>query len=136
MPEITVDHRAPSVSDYRRLRAEGNLTVFSEAASARGLSGSLFAVTLRDGEHAIGMGRVIGDGGCFIQITDIVISPSHRGRGLAHVIMQALMIHVRSTYPGAYLNLLADVPADRLYAQYGFAETALETIGMAQILPE
>ncbi|MFD2882298.1 hypothetical protein ACFTAO_51075 [Paenibacillus rhizoplanae] len=28
------------------------------------------------------MGRVIGDGGCFFQVTDIAVKPSFQGRGL------------------------------------------------------
>ncbi|WP_373454357.1 hypothetical protein [Cereibacter changlensis] len=27
------------------------------------------------------MGRLIGDGGCFFQIVDIAVDPSHQGQG-------------------------------------------------------
>lgn len=55
----------PSVDEYLRLRAVAGLSAFSQEAAAKGLAGTIFAVVLRRGGTAIGMGRLIGDGGCF-----------------------------------------------------------------------
>lgn len=79
------------------------------------------------------MGRLIGDGGCFFLIVDIAVSPAHRGRGLAKRIMSALMEHVDSALPkSAFVSLFADVPANRLYEQFGFVETAPGSLGMSR----
>ena len=97
------------------------------------LAGTIFAVVLRRGGTAIGMGRLIGDGGCFFQIVDIAVDPSCQGRGLGKVIMGALMAFVTEQLPeSAYVSLIADVPANRLYEQFGFAETAPRSLGMAR----
>ena len=78
------------------------------------------------------MGRVVGDGGCFLQIVDIVVAPRYQGKGLGKQIMFALMERAKSDLPEtAFLSLLADVPADRLYAQFGFVETAPASLGMS-----
>lgn len=69
----------PSVADYQRLRAVSGLSAFSAEAAARGLKGTFFSVlALRDGA-AVGMGRLIGDGGCFFQVVDIAVDPAHQG---------------------------------------------------------
>ncbi len=123
----------PDVSTYLRLRRIGGLSPFTEEAAEKGLAGSVFGVTaVHDGE-TIGMGRVIGDGGCFFQIVDIVVDPAHQGKGLGKRIMDALMRRLKEAAPtSAYVSLIADVPANRLYAQFGFRETAPRSIGMAQ----
>lgn len=89
-------------------------------------------MVIEDRGRAIGMGRIIGDGGCFFQITDIAVDPAWQGRGFGKRIMAALMDHVREALPDtAYVSLIADKPADRLYAQYGFADVGPRSIGMA-----
>jgi len=85
--------------------------------------------------EVVGMGRVIGDGGVFYQVTDIAVQPAHQGRGLGKAIMGSLMAQLRaSAVPGAYVSLIADGEAHRLYAQFGFAPTTPKSIGMAQVL--
>jgi len=80
----------------------------------------------------VGMGRIIGDGGCFFQIVDIVVEPEHQGRGLGKLIMSELMEFANRELPEtAFVSLMADVPADRLYEQFGFVTTAPRSVGMS-----
>ncbi|MFY8100448.1 MAG: GNAT family N-acetyltransferase, partial [Allorhizobium sp.] len=60
------------------------------------------------------------------------ILPAHQGRGLAKWIMAALSDFIATLPTTAYVSLIADVPANRLYAQYGFDETAPRSVGMAR----
>lgn len=123
----------PSVDEYLRLRAVAGLSAFSQEAAAKGLAGTIFAVVLRRGGTAIGMGRLIGDGGCFFQVVDIAVDPAHQGRGLGKAIMAALSEYISGRLPAsAYVSLIADVPANRLYEQFGFRETAPRSLGMAR----
>lgn len=124
--------KTPAIDDYIRLRDITGLSPFSRQASETGLAGSLYAVCVELEGETIGMGRIIGDGGCFVQIVDIAVDPDHQGRGLGKQIMTALMAWVDAELPATtYVSLLADVPADQLYAQYGFKPTAPRTIGMS-----
>lgn len=131
----TLFAETPDVPTYLMLRSVAGLSRFSEQSARQGLPGSWYAVVVRQGETVVGMGRIIGDGGCFFQVTDIAVHPDHQGKGLGKRIMAALMDQFRANAPAsAYISLMADVPADRLYAQYGFKCTAPQTVGMAQIL--
>jgi len=130
-----IEHRVPQADDYLKLRREAGLSPFSREAAERGLPNSIFAVCLMHGGETVGMGRIIGDGGCFFQVTDIAILPAHQGRGLAKWIMQALTDYINEALPKtAYVSLIADVPANRLYQQFGFAETAPRSVGMSRVL--
>lgn len=124
--------RLPSVDEYLHLRDIAGLSPFSPEAAQIGLPRSIYAVVIEDQGCAIGMGRIIGDGGCFFQITDIAVDPAYQGRGLGKRIMAALMDHVHGALPDtAYVSLIADKPADRLYTQYGFADVGPASVGMA-----
>lgn len=125
--------RRPSLAEYLHLRAVAGLSPFAEAAARRGLAGGLFAVVIEEDGRAVGMGRLVGDGGCFVQVVDIAVDPAHQGRGLGRMIMDALMGFVASELPAsAYVSLIADVPANRLYEKFGFVETAPRSLGMAR----
>lgn len=122
----------PDIKTYRRLRSISGLSEKTIEAAARGLPNTIFAVTLVRYGETVGMGRIIGDGGCFYQITDIAVDPAHQGKGLGKKIMQALVDHLRATAPEtAYVSLIADGPARHLYEKFGFEPTAPASIGMA-----
>ena len=122
----------PSVEDYLRLRQAGGLSAYTPEAAEAGLPHSWFCVCVVAEGRTVGMGRIIGDGGCFFQIVDIVVEPEHQGKGLGKKIMAALTARLRETAPtSAYVSLVADLPADRLYAQFGFEPVAPRSIGMA-----
>ncbi|HLO94202.1 MAG TPA: GNAT family N-acetyltransferase [Burkholderiaceae bacterium] len=128
----TLLRQTPSVQIYRRLRQQAGLSDKSDTAAARGLRQTLFAVQLLQGEEVVGMGRVIGDDGCFYQVVDIAVLPAHQGQGLGRRIMAALCEWLHAHAPRtAYVSLIADGEAHRLYAQFGFQPTAPASIGMA-----
>ncbi|TBZ43701.1 N-acetyltransferase [Rhizobium leguminosarum bv. viciae] len=131
--DYRIEPRVPGIDDYLRLRYLSGLSPFSKEAAERGLPNSIFGACLMSGDAVIGMGRIIGDGGCFFQVTDVAIMPEHQGRGLGKMIMAALTNHIENQLPKtAYVSLIADVPANRLYRQFGFAETAPRSVGMAR----
>lgn len=77
------------------------------------------------------MGRIIGDGGCFMQVVDIAVRPDLQGRGLGKTIMGEIMGFLESQAPPlTYVSLIADVPADKLYRRFGFEYTAPGGLGM------
>jgi GNAT superfamily N-acetyltransferase len=123
----------PSVADYRRLRVIAGMTPFSEEAAARGLPNTIYGVHIEFEGKPVGMGRVTGDDGCFFVITDIAVDPAHQRRGLGRQIMTALMDWWRKNAPpSAHISLIADKPADQLYAQFGFVDPGPEAIAMEQ----
>ena len=126
----------PSADEYRRLREVAGLSPKSAAAAATGLPNSWAAALVRTADGtAVGMGRVIGDGGCFFQVVDIAISPEHQRRGLGGAILARLLERLRADGPaGAYVSLFADPPGRELYRRHGFRETAPDQVGMAIVL--
>lgn len=120
----------PDAIDYALLRSAAGLSRKAPEAAARGVGGTLHGVrVLRRGE-LIGMGRIIGDGGCFYFVVDIAVAPAHQGRGLGKRIMAALDAWLRANAPEtAHVALFADGEARHLYAKYGFTENT-KSVGM------
>jgi ribosomal protein S18 acetylase RimI-like enzyme len=126
---------APPADVYRRLRVAAGLSAKSAEGAALGLPNTLFGVTVEIGGEIVGMGRVVGDGGLFFQVTDIAVDPRHQGRGLGKAIVDEIVEHLKRTAPaGAYASLIADGEAHRLYAQFGFRSTAPASIGMEMFI--
>ncbi len=128
-------HGTPTPEAYVSLRREAGLTPMSFDAAKRGLPNTCFGVVIRHGDTLVGMGRVIGDGGLVFQLVDIAVKPSCQGKGLGKRIVQALLTHLKQTAPkGAYVSLIADGQADKLYSQFGFKHTAPDSVGMSMFL--
>lgn len=122
----------PSVEDYLRLRSVSGLSPKSETGARTGLANTWFGVTMMLDGAAVGMGRIIGDGGTAFQITDIAVGPEHQGKGLGKEIMAALMAKIAADAPDlAYVSLIADGDARHLYARFGFEPVMPASIGMA-----
>ena len=122
----------PGEQEYRTLRVAAGMAPRSDAAARAGLPNSLFSVVLRADGRLVGMGRVVGDGGNFAQIVDIAVHPDWQGKGHGKAIFARLLDWCKVNLPSTcYLSLIADPPADKLYAKFGFDYA----IGMGMKLP-
>ncbi len=127
----------PSIQTYQALRLGSGLSGKTEEAAVRGLPNTLFAVQILDGEsQPVGMGRVIGDSGCFFQVVDIAVLKAYQGKGLGKRIMGEIRKYIDANVPpSGYVSLIADGQAQDLYAQFGFVQTAPASVGMAYVRP-
>jgi len=124
---------APGAEEYAELRVAAGMSERSLEAARSGLPNSLHAVCLRDADTLVGMGRIVGDGGCNFEIVDIAVHPDYQRQGLGTRIMAALTEYLAEHAPAtAYVSLLADDGAPALYRKFGFEPTAPDSIGMAR----
>ncbi|MDO3411599.1 GNAT family N-acetyltransferase [Saccharibacillus sp. CPCC 101409] len=129
---IVLAHEIPQPEEYMELRVAAGMSARTLEAARAGLPNSLFSITLRgeDG-RLVGMGRVIGDGGCSYIVSDIAIHPSLHRKGLGRRVMEEIEHYLDERVPpGSFVSLIADVPANELYRHFGFIETAPASIGM------
>lgn len=125
----TLIEEVASAADFIRLRHVSGLSPRPEAAVAAGLKNSIYGVQIRVKSETVAMGRIIGDGGLNFDLVDIAVAPEHQGFGLGRMVMEALMTYIKANVtPGAYVTLMADVPA--LYEKFGFAFASPASEGM------
>ncbi len=134
--ELLQANDLPRVDEYRTLRRECGLSEKSVEAAEKGLPNSLYAVTLRDGERLVAMGRVVGDGGCDFGVVDIAVHPDYQQQGLGTRVMSAIMSYLHENAPpSAYVALIADDHSPALYSKFGFRFTTPRSVGMAYRIP-
>ncbi|MBC2098335.1 GNAT family N-acetyltransferase [Listeria booriae] len=127
-----ITNELPTASEFVQLRVDCGLSFRDVGISAKALQKSDYFIGLRhnDTNALIGMGRIVGDGIMFI-VSDVAVHPTQQGQGLGKVIMTHIQKHIDTTIDKtACVTLLADVPADQLYKQFGFEESAPTSIGM------
>lgn len=129
--QLIVHEHPPEVADYLALRSQAGMSPRSEAGAAIGLRNSYFAVTVYLQGELIGMGRVIGDGGCHMQVVDMAVRPDLQGQGIGKMIFGRIVDYLEHEAPDkTFVSLIADGPADKLYRKFGFAYTQPEGQGM------
>lgn len=134
---IQLVERFPDADDYCRLRSAAGMSPKTLEAARKGLPNTLYGVSLRRDGEVVGMGRIIGDGGCFYTVVDIAVAPEHQGLGLGKRILDALDAWLRAhAQPSAFVTLVADGDAKHLYAKYGFAESAPHAVNMEYVVGE
>ena len=130
-------YQAIEPQTYIDLRVNCGLSAKTVKAATIGLNHSLCSVVVinEDNDEIIGMGRLIGDGGCHCQVADTCILPPHQGKGLSKLIMQKLDEFIQENIPETcYINLIADGEAYKLYQQYRFKEVWSASRGMGYTL--
>jgi ribosomal protein S18 acetylase RimI-like enzyme len=79
----------------------------------------------------VAAGRVVGDGGVYAYIQDVIVLEAHRGRGLARMMMDRIMEFIDRTYPSsAFVGLMAARGVAGLYERYGFERRPEDAPGM------
>ncbi|MDO4273376.1 MAG: GNAT family N-acetyltransferase [Eubacteriales bacterium] len=77
--------------EYNELRVAVGWQALTEQQAIRGLDHSTFITVARDGEKAVGMGRVLFDFGYTAYIADIIVLPEYQRKGIGESIVRTLM---------------------------------------------
>ncbi|KAB2860976.1 MULTISPECIES: GNAT family N-acetyltransferase [Exiguobacterium] len=129
--EVEVRIETPTPEEHQRLRVIAGMPKRSDSGTVKGLANTLYGVCLYKDDHMVGMGRVVGDGGMVFHLVDIVVDPDCQGLGLGKLIVEQLMDWIlQEADETAIISLIADIPADGLYRQFGFDYSRPESVGM------
>jgi GNAT superfamily N-acetyltransferase len=132
--QYDLTERPPTVEEYRALRRAVGWAEVDAGAVAKGLANSLFSVCVLHEGNFVGCGRVVGDGGVYFYIQDVMVLPAYQRRGLGRRIMNAIMTfiaaHARSN---TFIGLMAADGVAPFYHDFGFAERPPNRPGMFQL---
>ena len=132
MADLHFREETPGVDEFLEMRAVAGLGARSVEAAAAGLPNTLYAVCVREGERLVAMGRVVGDGGLNFEIVDMAVHPDFQRQGIGYRIMDMLMGYLNAEAPSkAYVSMIADDDAPKLYEKFGFTPVMPASIGMS-----
>jgi GNAT superfamily N-acetyltransferase len=122
LPEgVRLVERLPTVEEYERLvRAVGWANTNMEAVAAA-LWNTLYAVVAVEGDLAVGMARVVGDGAMAFYVQDVVVIPEYQRQGIGTALMEAVMSYFRRSTPRrSAIGLFTGRNLGGFYERHGF----------------
>ena len=122
--QYQIEERIPTLEEYRKLcEAVGWGQFVNFEAAPIALLNSVYSVVAVHQEEIVGMGRIVGDGGIFYYIQDVVVLPTFQGQGIGHALMEQLVNYVGKNGPEkAFLGLFAAEGKEAFYKRYGFEQ--------------
>ena len=112
-----------SIDDYNYLRKSAGWKEVSNRKAKIGLKNSAFIVVAAIDKKPIGMARIIGDGGYFVIIVDVVVLPQWQKNGIGKNLMKRIMAYInQDTFEkeNVFTFLISAPEKESFYEQFGF----------------
>jgi GNAT superfamily N-acetyltransferase len=118
---VAIVERIPTVEEYLYLIAAVGWRPRERRAVELALHHSLYAVCAETGDHTVGCGRVIGDGGLHLYLADVVVVPEYQRCGIGTRIVAALT-HFVDTFPyhNTIVGIIPTPGLQRFYERHGY----------------
>jgi ribosomal protein S18 acetylase RimI-like enzyme len=131
MAKIILTERPPSVEEYISLRKAVGWDIPAPDTVKVALENTMFSVCALFDDIVVGMGRVVGDGGLYFYIQDILVVPALQQQGIGELIMDSLMNYLRDRVsPEAYIGMMAASGTTGFYERFGFKKRPEDCAGM------
>lgn len=119
--EVRIVQRVPTVDEYARLVAAVGWRERERRAIEIALGNSVYAVCAEEAQGIVGCGRVIGDGGLHLYLTDVIVLPACQHRGIGTRIVQALTEFVDAfPYDNTVVGILPTRGLQPFYERHGY----------------
>ena len=118
---MIIEKRNPSISEYLNLRNEVEWWDVEKDSTEKALRNSLYSVVAIENDKVIGVGRIIGDGGLYFYIQDLIVHPDYQNKGLGKRLMRELMNYIdENAKHGAFVGLMSAKGSEKFYELFGF----------------
>lgn len=132
---MQIKHRLPTISEYTRLRDSVGWWETDASAIEVALKNSLFSVVAMENDNLVGLGRIVGDGGLYFYIQDLIVHPDFQSKGLGKALMNEIMNYIKTNAKsGAFVGLMAAKGLEKYYKSFGFKERDKDAPGMYQVI--
>lgn len=114
-----------TAEEYNELRLSVDWKPLTMGQAERGLAHTAFVMVARDGEKAVGMGRMLFDFGYTAYLGDVIVRPEYQGMGIGTEIVNLLLEKtMNAAYKGDKIMFLlgAAKGKEAFYKKFGFKE--------------
>lgn len=120
---------------YKKLRESAGWVMVNDKSTQVALKNDLFSVFVKLGSETIAMGRVIGDGGIYFYIQDVVVLTEYQRQGIGRIIMTEIEDFLKSAVPmNGFVGLMVARGVENFYLRWGYGRRAENAPGMFKII--
>lgn len=128
--EIELKKELPTLEEYKHLRSVAGWKLVDDKSIIKGLDSSTYSILAKVGNKTVGMGRIVGDGGIFSLIVDIIVAPEYQGQGIGKAIVQNIMDWIKANCAvGSTVWLFAASGREGFYEKFGFQKRPMDGYG-------
>ena len=132
---MKIEHRIPTVDEYFEIRKTTNWWDVNKTAAEKALEASLFSVVAVENEYVVGFGRIVGDGGLYFYIQDLIVRPEFQNKGIGKSLMSEIMDFIKTNAKtGAFVGLMAAKGIAEYYKTFGFQTRDSDAPGMYKVI--
>ncbi len=132
---MLIEKRTPTTFEYLNLRNSANWRDVDNKLAEEALNNSIFSAVAIDNDKVVGMGRVIGDGGLYFYIQDLIVLPDYQHKGIGKQLMKELMDYINDkANDGAFVGLMSAKGYEEFYKPFGFKARRPDAPGMFKII--
>lgn len=130
-PNITIHERPLQPAEYQALRRAVGWPAVDPEAVRIGLARDLYTVVAERGGATIGCGRIVGDGGIYFYLQDVIVVPEFQGQRIGEALMARLMAYLAAhARENSFVGLMAAAGVEAFYEKYGFTRRPDNRPGM------
>lgn len=132
---MRIEYRSPTLSEYTKLRDSVGWWETEEKATETALKNSLFSLVAIENSEVVGIGRIVGDGGLYFYIQDLIVHPEYQNKGLGKTLINELLHYIKANAKqGAFVGLMAAKGHKKYYEQFGFKARDADAPGMYHVI--
>lgn len=121
-----------SSEEYMELRRKVNWCEFPLEEAQAGIDHAYMINCARDNGKAVGVVRLLWDGGYIAFLSDVIVDPEYQGQGIGRELVQSCISRIKADAKPGYkvkMCLLAAKGKEPFYRKFGFGERPNEKLG-------
>ena len=121
-----------TAEEYMDLRDQMGWTQFPLEEAQACIDNAYMVLCVRDDEKAIGVVRLLWDGGYIAYLSDVIVSEEYQGRGIGRSLVEACIDRLKKDLKPGYkvkMNLNAAKGKEKFYEKFGFRRRPNEDAG-------
>ena len=118
--------------EYMELRRKVGWCEFPLDEAQAGIDNSYMILCARDEGKAVGIMRLLWDGGYIAFLSDVIVDPQYQGQGIGKTLVNSCIRKIKEDMKPGYkvkLNLMAAKGKEPFYKKFGFEERPNDNLG-------
>ncbi len=118
--------------EYMELRKKVGWCEFPLEEAETGIRNSYLVLCARDNEKAVGVTRLLWDGGYIAYLSDVIVDPEYQGNGIGKQLVEKSIQKIKADMKPGYkvkISLMSAKGKEKFYEKFGFSERPNDNFG-------